>query len=148
MDRRSVKSRVLPVAAALAFLVLSGCSSLPRAEIDCSHFPGAAQRDEFTPPDESDTVDTKLAEKMMTRKAYPKYPELAMRAGLQGMVWVKLWIGQDGIVKRASVVKSDAEIFNEVSLEAALKLVFSPASCGGTPISVWATIPIRFKLID
>ena len=147
-DFEVLKSRILTVAAALTLLVLSECSSLPRTEIDCSHFSGATLSNDITPPAESDTVDTKLAERMITRKAYPKYPERAMRAGLQGTVWVKLWIGRNGIVKNAYVVKSDAEIFNEASLEAARKLEFSPASCGGTPVSVWATIPIRFKLLD
>ncbi|MBI5472428.1 MAG: energy transducer TonB [Ignavibacteriae bacterium] len=84
---------------------------------------------------------------MILRKVLPKYPELAIRAGLEGTVWVKLWIGRDGIVKQALVVKSDAEIFDDASLDAARRLVFTAPLCMGKAVSVWATIPIKYKLL-
>ncbi len=84
---------------------------------------------------------------MIHRKVLPKYPELAIRAGLEGTVWVKLWIGRDGIVKQALIVKSDAEILNDASLDAARRLLFKVPSCGGESVSVWATIPIKYKLL-
>jgi TonB family protein len=144
-----MKLRVVLLAAIAVSVVHSGCGSLAsRSEIDCSRFPQAVQRDEFTPPAENETIDTQTAEKMLVRKAYPKYPELALRAGLEGTVLVKLWIGQDGIVKQAFIAKSDADIFNEATLDAARRLLFKPASCKGKAISVWATIPIRFKLVN
>ncbi len=144
-----MKSRVLLVAVMLASTVHVGCNnSMFRTEVDCSSFPKAAQRDEFTPPEESEAIDTPTAEKMLVRKSYPKYPELALRAGLEGTVWVKLWIGQDGIVKQAFIWKSDAEIFNDASLDAARRLLFKRPSCKGKAISVWATIPMKFKLME
>lgn len=121
---------------------------MSRTEIDCSSFPKAVERDELTPPAQNEKVDAETAEKMLLRKVYPKYPELALRAGLEGTVWVKLWIGQDGIVKQALIAKSDAEIFNEASLYAARRLLFKPASCKGKAITVWTNIPMRFKLRD
>lgn len=85
---------------------------------------------------------------MIHRKAYPKYPELAVRAGLEGKVVVKVWIGHDGIVKQALVAESDAEIFNEAALDAARRLLFKRPSCGGIIVSVWARIPMKFKLVE
>jgi TonB family protein len=144
-----MKLRVVLLAAIVVSVVPGGCRSLgSRSEIDCSRFPQSVQRDEFTPPAENEMIDTQTAEKMIVRKAYPKYPELALRAGLEGTVLVKLWIGQDGIVKQALVAKSDADIFNEASLDAARRLLFKPPSCNGKAVSVWATIPIRFKLVN
>ena len=144
-----MKSAIILFVAALVPMVLASCSNSPaRTEIDCAGFSQALQRDEFSPPGEADTIDTDTAEKMLIRKVFPKYPDLAVRAGLEGAVWLKLWIGRDGIVRQVSIAKSDAEIFNEPSLEAGRKLVFKPASCRGRPVSMWATIPIRFKFRD
>ncbi|HEX9656531.1 MAG TPA: energy transducer TonB [Bacteroidota bacterium] len=136
----------LIVVVMLPVLACSGGSTLPRTEVDCSQFSETTQPDAFTPPDQRTTIDWKTAAKMIIRRVYPKYPDLALRAGLEGTVDVKLWIGQDGIVKQAFVVKSNGEIFNESALDAARRLLFSPATCHGTVLSVWATIPIRFKI--
>jgi protein TonB len=48
----------------------------------------------------------------------PKYPDLATKAGMEGTVWVKLWVDESGIVARAEVARSDAEIFNQAALDA------------------------------
>jgi TonB family protein len=146
-----IHERVLPCVLLLMTVLCSfnGCShSLPRAEIDCTKFSRPLQRDQFTPPSENDTIDTSTAEKMILRKAYPQYPELAVRAGLEGKVVVKVWIGHDGIVKQALIDRSDAEIFNDVALDAARRLLFKRPSCGGIVVSVWARIPMKFKLVD
>lgn len=45
------------------------------------------------------------------KQVTPKYPELATRAGLEGTVWVKLWVDESGKVVEATAFKSDAEIF-------------------------------------
>jgi len=36
-----------------------------------------------------------------------------MRAGLEGRVFVKIWVDKEGKVKQVVVLKSDLEIFNE-----------------------------------
>lgn len=76
----------------------------------------------------------------------PVYPEIAVRAGLEGTVYVKMWVGRDGSVKRADVVKSTSEFFNESALAAAHRWTFSPAIMNQTPVSVWVTVPFRFRL--
>lgn len=141
--------RLQTIILAVTVLLLNGCgSSGPLNEIDCSRFPEAVHHDEPFPPDENVMIESALAERILVHKEYPRYPELAMRAGLEGTVLIKVWIGRDGAVRQASIVKSDAEIFNDVSLAAAKKLVFRPTVCDGRRISVWATIPIRFRLTN
>ena len=141
--------RALIAIAALLSLLSGGCvSSIPLTEIDCSRFPEAIDHNDSFPPDKSVTIDSAEAERMLIHKEYPQYPELAIRAGLEGTVVVRLWIGRDGSVRKAFILKSSAEIFNEPTLKAAEKLLFRPAACDGTAISVWATMPIRFKLTD
>ncbi len=76
----------------------------------------------------------------------PKYPELAQRAGIEGNVWVKILVTKDGKPKRAEIVKSDAEVFNESAKEAAMNSLFTPAVMNNGPVACWVVIPYRFKL--
>ena len=74
------------------------------------------------------------------------YPDLALRAGLEGKVWLKLWIDTKGEVRNAIVLKSDNEIFNQSAIEAARQFTFAPAYAKGKPVSVWVSLPFKFKL--
>jgi protein TonB len=80
------------------------------------------------------------------KQVQPKYPDLATRAGLEGTVWVKIWVDKEGKPKKAVVQKSDAEIFNQPATEAAMQWIFTPAMMKNGPVSVWVSIPFRFKL--
>jgi protein TonB len=80
------------------------------------------------------------------KQATPEYPEIAKRAGVEGTVWVKVLVDKEGKAKKAIIMKSDAEIFNEPAIAAALQWVFTPAIMNNGPVAVWAAIPFRFKL--
>jgi len=77
--------------------------------------------------------------------AAPIYPEIARRAGIEGTVWLKLWVDTEGNVRKTAVLKSDDEIFNKPSIDAAIKWKFEPAMIKGKPTSVWVSIPFKFK---
>jgi TonB family protein len=79
-------------------------------------------------------------------KAFPEYPDVAKRTGLEGTVIVQVLLNKEGKVKKALVAKTNNEIFSEASLEAAQKWVFTPALMQGKPVTVWITIPFRFRL--
>lgn len=85
-------------------------------------------------------------EPVALNKPTPVYPELAMRAGVEGTVYIKMWVGRDGMVKRADVVKSTSAIFDESAVAAAQRWVFSPAVMNNGAVSVWVTVPFRFRL--
>lgn len=76
----------------------------------------------------------------------PVYPEIARRAGVEGTVWVKIWVDKDGNPKKAVIQKSDAELFNQPAIDAAMKWKFTPAIMNNGPVSVWVSIPFKFKL--
>ncbi len=84
----------------------------------------------------------------IVKRVEPKYPELAMRAGLEGKVTVKIWVDKEGKPKQVVVLKSDAEIFNEPAIEAAKQWLFTPAYMNNGPVSVWVSVPFKFKLTD
>jgi protein TonB len=85
-------------------------------------------------------------EPTVVRKIEPKYPEIALRAGLEGNVFLKVWVDKEGKVRKAVILKSDAEIFNQAAQSAALQWVFTPAVMQKGPVSVWVSIPFRFRL--
>ncbi|MFH0988719.1 MAG: energy transducer TonB [bacterium] len=76
----------------------------------------------------------------------PYYPDLAVRAGKEGTVHLKMWVDEKGNVADVSIVKSEDEIFDKPAMEAAKKYQFSPAKIAGKPVAVWVTIPFKFRL--
>lgn len=111
---------------------------------------GAVIQQDIKIEDDGPPADFVAVEKepVVVRKVEPKYPELAMRAGLEGKVWVKIWVDKEGKAKQVVVLKSDAEIFNEAAIEAAKQFVFTPAYMNNGPVSVWVSVPFKFKLAD
>lgn len=85
---------------------------------------------------------------IVVRKVVPKYPDMAMRAGLEGTVWVKILVDKDGTPKKAVVIKSTAELFNESAVTAAMGFLFTPAVMNNGPVKVWVAIPFKFVLKD
>ncbi len=85
-------------------------------------------------------------EPTVVKKVEPKYPEIALRAGLEGNVFLKVWVTKEGKVKEAHIIKSDAEIFNQMAIDAAMQWVFTPAVMQKGPVAVWVSIPFRFRL--
>ncbi len=85
-------------------------------------------------------------EPTVVKKVEPKYPEIALRAGLEGNVFLKVWVTKEGKVREAVIIKSDAEIFNQNAKDAAIQWVFTPAVMQKGPVAVWVSIPFRFRL--
>jgi protein TonB len=111
---------------------------------------GVAIQQDITIDDDAPPADFVPVEKdpVVIKKVEPKYPELAMRAGLEGKVWVKIWVDKEGKPRQVVVLKSDAEIFNEPAVEAAKQFLFSPAYMNNGPVAVWVSVPFKFKLAD
>jgi len=82
----------------------------------------------------------------MINQVNPIYPEEAKKNGIEGRVFVKMLISKEGESKRAVVVKSDNEIFNQAAIEAAMKYKFTPALQSGKPVAVWVLVPFKFEL--
>jgi periplasmic protein TonB len=83
---------------------------------------------------------------MVVKRPAPVYPEIARKAGVEGTVWLKLWIDKEGKVKKAIVVKSDSEVLDQAAIDAAMQWVFTPALQRDKPVAVWMSIPFKFKL--
>jgi TonB family protein len=86
-------------------------------------------------------------EPVLVREVLPVYPKIAHESGLEGVVFVKFAVGSDGLVKETSVQKGP-RIFHASALEAVNRFVFRPALQNDKPVSVWMTLPIRFRIVD
>ncbi|TNJ38115.1 energy transducer TonB [Prosthecochloris vibrioformis] len=79
----------------------------------------------------------------------PRYPDIARRAGIEGKVIVSVLVSETGKPIKAAIVKripSDCTVFDQAAVEALMKSTYSPGIQNGTPVKVWLTVPMRFKL--
>lgn len=139
-----MKTNIMFSLAVLLAVLLAGCGNKTDGPevITTSSSLQAVQK---TPPADGVQVDK---EPGLVKNAMPVYPEEALKSGLEGTVYVKICVSTEGKVMDAVIQKSDDEIFNQASLDAAKQFQFTPAVKDGTPVSVWVTVPFKYKLGD
>lgn len=77
----------------------------------------------------------------------PRYPESARRAGVEGTTFIKARVLTDGSVGAAEVRRSSGyPELDRAALEAIRESHFIPAERGGTRVTVWIEIPVKFSL--
>lgn len=103
--------------------------------------------DDNEDPDFDKFVAYEKGPEMIVAKT-PDYPEIAKRAGITGKVFVKVLVDKEGKPKKAVVIKSDSELFNQAAIDAAMKSAFTPAIQNQHPIAVWIVLPYKFQLND
>ena len=75
------------------------------------------------------------------------YPELARKAGIEGLVILHIQVDETGVVKRIKVIKSlDPHNLDEAAKDAVRNVKWKPAKQRDKPIAVWISVPIRFSL--
>lgn len=75
-----------------------------------------------------------------------EYPELAVRAGVQGRVYVLAFVNEKGQVTKTEVVKGIGAGCDEAAMEAVRKVAFVPGKQRGLPVKVRVSIPVLFRL--
>jgi len=74
------------------------------------------------------------------------YPEIAKRAGVQGRVFIKAFVDENGNVVKAEVIKGIGAGCDEAAIKAVMATKFKPGKQRGKPVKVQVSIPILFKL--
>jgi protein TonB len=77
----------------------------------------------------------------------PIYPASARRDGIEGMVMVKVVVGTDGGVVKATVLQSSHEMLSQSALEAARACTFTPGQLDGMPVQCAVAIPFKYALM-
>lgn len=90
------------------------------------------------------SVDSKPA---LLNRPQPLYTEEARKNKIQGTVRVRVLVGADGRVKRASIVTGLPDGLNEMALQAAHRMLFRPATKNGQPVAYWVNnVLIEFNI--
>ena len=80
-------------------------------------------------------------------KEAPVYPRLAEKAGIEGKVYVKVLVDQEGLVQKAIVLKSsESVLLDESARVAALGNKYKPGVFKGKPVVCWVTYKVEFVM--
>lgn len=75
-----------------------------------------------------------------------KYPEVAQKAGVQGKVYLLIYINENGGVDDVKVLKGLGAGCDEAAIDAVKQTKFSPGKDNGVAVKVKLSLPITFKL--
>lgn len=90
-------------------------------------------------------VAPEAMEKQILQKVDPEYPEVARRAGTQGVVTLDAVIGPDGAVQRLQAL-SGPDLLTQPALDAVQSWKFQPYRVDGKAVAVQTTIAVSFQL--
>lgn len=87
---------------------------------------------------------------MAAIQGHLKYPELAKKVGLEGLVVVGVLIDEKGNPMKTEILKSAGVNigFDEAAQDAVMAVKWKPAKQRDKPVKVWVSIPVRFKLTE
>ena len=74
------------------------------------------------------------------------YPEIAKRAGVQGRVFVKAYVDEQGNVRKVELIKGIGAGCDEAAMKAVEETKFKPGKQRGKAVRVQVTVPVLFKL--
>lgn len=75
-----------------------------------------------------------------------KYPQVAIRAGIEGRVTVQFVVDENGNVQNPRVIRGIGGGCDEEALRVVKTAQFSPGMQRGRPVQVQMSLPILFKL--
>ncbi len=75
-----------------------------------------------------------------------RYPPLAQRQGIEGVVYLELYIDDEGRIRRVEVLRDPGYGLGEAAVEAFDGLTATPAFANGEPVAVRFRYPVRFSL--
>ena len=75
-----------------------------------------------------------------------KYTQIAIRAGIEGKIYVLAFVNKKGIVTKARIIKGLGAGLDESALKAVKATRFRPGKQRGKPVNVQVSIPIVFAL--
>ena len=74
------------------------------------------------------------------------YPEMAKRAGVEGKVYLLIYINEKGGVDDVKVVKGIGAGCNEAAADGVKTIKFTPGKNNGIPVKVKLSLSVNFKL--
>lgn len=110
------------------------------AEVDIDVREEEPDPEEFIPVEKEPGFDLGELQKRVV------YPEMAKRAGIEGVVLVRALIGKNGRVKKTIIQASENSALNKAASKAVKETIFTPAIQNDRPVQLWISIPVDFRL--
>ncbi|MCX6198878.1 MAG: energy transducer TonB [Bacteroidetes bacterium] len=77
------------------------------------------------------------------------YPKQCLDSNIQGKVFLRFVVNEDGTISKIEVMKSPHKFLNESAIDALRKIKkFNPGKQNGKPIKVYYSIPVGFRIED
>ena len=77
----------------------------------------------------------------------PPYPVMAKRRGYEGELLLKVLVNTKGMVSEIGIKQSSGHpSLDTAALTTVKNWLFTPATVGGRPVSMWVNVPIEFRL--
>lgn len=76
------------------------------------------------------------------------YPDLALKAGIEGRVVVQFIVGKDGEIINPVVLRGIGGGCDEEAIRAVMKAKFQPGMQRGRPVAVKYSLPISFRIYN
>lgn len=80
------------------------------------------------------------------KREAPQYPDIAEKMRIEGKVIVEVTVDAQGKPIQAKVVRSTSDVFDEASVEAAMKSTYKPAMMSTGPVTAKVLVPFTFKI--
>lgn len=77
---------------------------------------------------------------------YVSYPDVARKAGIEGVVVVQIVVTPEGKPSQPTVIRGVHELLDKEALQGVMQLSFKPGMQRSRPVPVYMTIPVRFEL--
>jgi TonB family protein len=84
-------------------------------------------------------------QKRLRRSVAPEYPDIALQAGLEGDVALRVAINKDGAVETVTPLSGEP-VLVRAALEAVEQWSYAPALLDGRPVAVVTTVTLAFRL--
>ena len=81
----------------------------------------------------------------INKRVNPKYPDIAIRAGVEATVTIQLTVSETGLPTDIRVIKGHP-MLNQAAVDAVKQYRFKPGMQRDRPVKVKWAIPIRFRL--
>jgi len=75
-----------------------------------------------------------------------EYPPIALRQGIEGVVYLELYIDEEGTIRKVNVLKDPGFGFADAALKALEGVRCEPARANGKAVAVRFRYPVRFSL--
>lgn len=98
---------------------------------------------DFLPQHKISSIPVIPTDKILSRV---EYPPMALQAGIEGVVYLELFIDQYGAIRKIQVLKDPGHGFAEAALRAMEGLNCIPATANGQNVAVRFRYPVRFSI--